>query len=430
MIPTLPNTRRDTWRPILDGSLAERSRTAVQEIVAALPAPSSTEMSDATLAQGAAGLAVLYAYLSRAGYVDGESANEFLERALQAVSGEPMGGSLYGGFVGVAWAMTHLQEQLFDTGEQDPGEAVDEALRSYLKRSPWRNDYDLIGGLVGIGVYLLERLPRPSAVECLELVIERLDETAERQPPHGITWLTSPVLLPPYERADCPTGCYDLGVAHGIPGVIAFLGEACAAGVGREKARPLLDGAVAWLLTQQLPDGADSIFPYWVTPGTLSQPSRLAWCYGDLGIASALLAAARCVGEQAWEREALRIARSAATREFESAGVKDAGLCHGAAGLGHIFNRLFQATGESRFKQAARFWFERTLEMRRHGQGIAGFSAFMPYEDVTQCWVDDSTLLTGAAGIALALLAAVTDIEPEWDRMLLVSNSRLSQAFA
>ena len=29
--------------------------------------------------------------------------------------------------------------------------------------------------------------------------------------------------------------------------------------------------------------------------------------------------------------------------------------------------------------------------------------------------------LTGAAGIALALLAAVSDVEPAWDRVLLVS---------
>jgi hypothetical protein len=30
-------------------------------------------------------------------------------------------------------------------------------------------------------------------------------------------------------------------------------------------------------------------------------------------------------------------------------------------------------------------------------------------------------LLTGAAGIALALLAAVTPVEPAWDKVLLVS---------
>jgi hypothetical protein len=35
--------------------------------------------------------------------------------------------------------------------------------------------------------------------------------------------------------------------------------------------------------------------------------------------------------------------------------------------------------------------------------------------------VADPGILTGAAGVALALLAAATPIEPSWDRMLLVS---------
>ena len=42
-------------------------------------------------------------------------------------------------------------------------------------------DYDLIIGLVGIGVYALERLPRTSARECIELIVDRLDETAVRR---------------------------------------------------------------------------------------------------------------------------------------------------------------------------------------------------------------------------------------------------------
>jgi hypothetical protein len=142
-----------------------------------------------------------------------------------------------------------------------------------------------------------------------------------------------------------------------------------------------------------------------------SSLDRLAWCCGDAGVAAALLVAPRSVNEEEWEREALAIARR----------VKDAGLCHGAAGLGHIFNRLFQATGEAVFREAARYWFERTIEMKLTGQGIAGFSVFMPDEDGTERWVDEPGFLMGAAGIALALLAAATDIEPQWDRTLLVS---------
>jgi hypothetical protein len=136
-------------------------------------------------------------------------------------------------------------------------------------------------------------------------------------------------------------------------------------------------------------------------------------------VAAALLLAARCVGELAWERAALAIALRAAARPPEQAGVRDAGLCHGAAGLGHLFNRLYQASGEPRLAEAARFWFRRTLELRHPGHGIAGFAAFTPERE--ERWVDEPGLLTGAAGIALALLAAATPVVPAWDRMLLVS---------
>lgn len=36
-------------------------------------------------------------------------------------------------------------------------------------------------------------------------------------------------------------------------------------------------------------------------------------------------------------------------------------------------------------------------------------------------WLVDPTFLTGVAGIGLALLGATTDIEPVWDRLLLLS---------
>ena len=136
------------------------------------------------------------------------------------------------------------------------------------------------------------------------------------------------------------------------------------------------------------------------------------------------MVAARCVGEETWEREALAIARGAAARNPETAGVTDAGICHGAAGLGHIFNRFFQTTSEDTFRKAARFWIERTLELRRAGQGIAGYSAYRDTnDDGEEYWEDRVGILEGAAGVALALLAAATGVEPEWDRMLLVSIS-------
>ena len=213
-------------------------------------------------------------------------------------------------------------------------------LEKHLERTPWVEDYDLIVGLVGLGVYALERLPRPAARKCLESVIDRLDEMADRRP-DGITWFTRPEQMSPLTREQFPHGYFNLGVAHGTPGVIALLGAVCAVDVAAGKARALLDGAVAWLLAQELIDDPLSRFPSTIVQGAKPSRSRLAWCYGDLGIAAALLSAARSVGDTAWESEAIKTARIAARRPPDQTGVVDAGLCHGAVGNAHFFNRMF-----------------------------------------------------------------------------------------
>lgn len=423
----------DSWQPILDGDLKEQALEAVQAIADRLHAPPPAIIpfgleeakyrasTEASLGSGVAGLAVLYAHLDWAG-IEGdydETAVRFLEQALDALSSEVLGYSLYGGFTGAAWVTAHLKGHLLDAEDEDPNEQIDNYLRQYLSRSQWSGPYDLIGGLVGLGVYALEQLPHPTAVKCLELIVDHFDAMAERGP-QGITWLSSPEMLIKPQAERFPRGYYDLGVAHGVPGVIAFLGGVCAAGVATTKARALLDGAVHWLLAQQKAEG----FPYWIEPGKESERARLAWCYGDPGIAATLLGAAQSVGETAWRQEALAIARRAVERPTDQSGVTDAALCHGATGLGHVFNRMFQATGEAWLKEAARFWFERALEMRRIGKGIAGFSAWEVVKGGQMAWVDDPGFLGGAAGIALALLAATMPIEPEWDRIMLLSIPR------
>lgn len=72
-------------------------------------------------------------------------------------------------------------------------------------------------------------------------------------------------------------------------------------------------------------------------------------------------------------------------------------------------------------RQAARYWFERALAMRQPDRGVGGFSALRVNENGTRYWENAPGILEGAAGIALALQAATTSIEPAWDRMLLVS---------
>jgi hypothetical protein len=429
------------WQPILTGSLVTCAWEAIEAVAQDLHTPrydvgylpsSVRRAAEAGLPGGAAGIAVFYAHLARARPDAGheESAIRFLEEAIDGVAATPMRAGLHGGFAGVAWAMAHLMDWLLETKGDDPTRSIDAALLERLRQPAWNDDYDLIGGLVGLGVYAVERVTRggsgAAAAACLERVVDHLDALAS-QCPDGITWLTPPEHLEAEDRARCPGGYYNLGVAHGVPGVIGLLGAVLApelapylAPTTVETARRLLDGTVPWLLRQQLDGESGARFAYWVGPGIEPTPARSGWCYGDPGVAAALLGAARQAGEPAWEQDAVAVARFTVARPAQESCVADPGFCHGAAGLGHLFNRIFQATGDPAFAKGARFWFERTLAMRRPGRGIGGFQALARGgPEGAWGWCDAPGLLMGSAGIALALLAAVTPLEPHWDRIFL-----------
>jgi lantibiotic modifying enzyme len=408
------------WRPLVDGALREQTLRVAHALARALEDTLRHRAPDASLATGDTGLALLFTWRDRVNPSEHHAAlaRGLLDDAMEAVASRPMMMGLHAGVSGVAWAVEHLH----GGGAEEEGDAledVDTALAQRLAVSPWTAPQDLITGLVGLGVYALERLPRPDARRCLECVVARLAESAEPCP-EGLTWRTWPRWLPEAQRRELPEGRYDLGVAHGVPGIIAVLAGAVRVGVAEPEARRLLRGAWSWVMAQRLPH-AGRRFPHAIIPGGTPKPTRAAWCYGDPGVSLALFTAARAVREPAWEAEALELAREAARRPLEDAGVKDAPLCHGASGLLHIYNRLHQATGEEVFASAARQWLEHALRQRQPDKGLGGYAFWSQDDQGAPSWVDRPGLLEGTAGIALALLAAASSVEPSWDRVLLMS---------
>lgn len=344
----------------------------------------------------------------------------YLDLAIDGVANQPMSASFFPGFSSVAWAVEHLRARSGSAASEDANSEIDEALRALVQRSPWTGPYELTGGLVGIGVYALERLPRPIAADCLRGVVDRLEDVSERHP-EGVAWRTLPRFLTLATPQQCPNGYFDLGLAHGLPGVISILAAAARSGIASEKSGQMLHAASQWLWAQTLGPEEPSTLPQMASSELPRRASRAAWCYGDPGVAASLVAAADAVADADLMHRAIELARRAAARPLEQCGIVDAPLCHGAAGLGHIFNRLFQSTGRVEFADAAREWFSRALEMRHPGKGIGGYQAAEKRAGGGLDWVSDPSLLTGAAGIALALLAATTSVEPAWDRMLLLS---------
>ncbi|MDP8931697.1 MAG: lanthionine synthetase C family protein [Actinomycetota bacterium] len=413
------------WSILLTGSLSQQTLQTVETIADSI-ATLSPDEQDPSLAGGQAGLALLYAWLARTrGSARAEErAWRCLDRAIDAVATQEMESSLWHGFVGVAWAAEILQRLLDPQGE-DRNEAVDDVVSRLLMRHDlWRAPHDLVDGVTGLGVYALERHPRPLAVECLRYIVERLEASAQHDD-RGIYWWTPATELSPDDREEHPSGLVDLGVAHGVPGAIAVLGAICGIGVESPRAHQLLEGAVSWLRAQAVTTDTGPTYPYSVAPGAEPEPARSAWCYGDPGVAAALLVAARGAQQPAWERAAVELACRAAGRPPAETGIIDAGFCHGTAGLAHLYNRMYQATGEGKLGHAARYWLERTLQFCRLAQSRGGLWV-KGTEDPSEGGWTDLDLMTGAAGIALVLLAATTSLEPLWDRMFLASSPRSS----
>lgn len=395
------------WEPLLDGDLADSATRAARDIAQVV----ATEPADATPTERT----LFWAYASSA--FDEPWAGAAYDQALDDLVAELRRGALHpslynNGLAGMGWVLGHV----LAGDASDALEVIDEAIVRVLDVDRWTSHHDLAQGLVGFGVYFLERLasgPAPIALDGLHRVIAHLDATATRTDA-GATWLSSPDILPPHYHAEWPHGHYDCGLAHGVAGTVALLGRAAAIADAPVRARPLCEDAMRWLAAQRQTPHAHGRFPSMTYPGAEPDRTRAAWCYGDPGVASALWIAAAQLGTDT--ELARATALDVAHREADTAGVLDSGLCHGAAGLAHLLNRYYQASGDAAHREAARGWFTRLLAMRGEG-GVAGFAQWRGKADGFQPIVN---LLEGAAGIALALIAATSSSEPSWDRMLLV----------
>jgi hypothetical protein len=424
------------WRPLVRGTETARLMTVVHAVADALrdpdrlpPARESAGQrafkaavgGDASLASGHAGLALLFVQLLRRTRrpEDLDAAVAHLNRAIELAAGLPYLG-LASGLAGVAFAATQVRRVL-PAGTPDPVAEVDDVILDAVRDEAWHDEYDLIGGLVGLGAVCLERWPAPGAVQGLAHIVRQLERLAEHRG-DGVAWLTPVVRVPVHQRSLAPAGYFNTGAAHGVPAVVALLAAAQARGVGTPATGGLTAAAVRWLLAQRLPAAETSVFPSWVPVGEHPPPpARVAWCYGDAGVAAMLLSAARSADRADWRQAALATARRAAALPEAACGVQDAGLCHGAAGLAHLFQIMHRDTGDPVLARGARTWLRRTLAFRRPGTGVAGFSSWAPDDDGNLHWATDRSLLSGAAGVALALLAAVSRAEPHWNRMLVVA---------
>ena len=397
------------WRPVA-GDLhgATRAIDSIAKLLENPPPIYNGRLVDPALAVSLTsrepGFAVFFSYLHAATGVEAwkQLAVTQIDLAMDAVplalaQRRPF---LAYGVAGLGWAIAHLDGWILE----DVGDGLDDidAMLIELVAADAVTNFALPKGLVGYGVYALERLPRPSAKRLLELVVAKLVALAR---PHGagIAWEMVDDLISEDVRARHPDGIWIRGMFEGTASAVALLAAAEHVGARHDRSREIIDRGLAYV---------------WSSVSTSP-----AWGVGDLGIAAAIVATVD--GPQ---RE-IAIARARALTSIDPPSVSNPNLVVGAAGTALTFQRLHAATGDDAFRIASRAWFERVIALYDETRGGGGFrfwqdpkqAELIPELDVG--WIVDPGLLSGAAGVGLALLAATTTIEPRWDRLMSLSRA-------
>ncbi|MGO1052943.1 lanthionine synthetase C family protein [Crossiella sp. CA198] len=281
-------------------------------------------------------------------------------------------------------------------------------------------DYDMVSGAAGILSYLCGIAdPGPAVRAAAEHLVDYLVWLGA--PPRDLTltrrWLITPDLC--RSDRDYPNGHLNVGLAHGIPGPLAALATAWLAGYQRPGQETALRLTLGWVQALRRTDEHGPVWPSEVPiddTGAETRPSQpadqIAWCYGTAGVAVALLPVAEALGDDSLR--ALAVASfEAVLGRFAEHPVQSPTFCHGIAGV-LVLCLEFAAHGSA----LAADWTPRLLELLL-AQADPELPVLFRDQEKPGVFVDSPSLLSGSAGIALALLAATAPRRPSWFRAFL-----------
>jgi len=383
-----------------------------------------SQKEDIGVLSGDAGIALFHFYYSRL-MNDASIADDGVKVLTSIIEKINNGYNFYtycSGIGGAAWAIQLLEQE--DFVDLDCDELLGELdlflfpSVQGLQHDP--NFYDFLHGILGVAYYFLKRYECTTSSLLKERyrtilldILRLLDQKAIIKG-NTIKWESY------LERKKGIKG-YNLALSHGIPSIINFLSRLVVYKDFKTPASKLLNGALNFVLEFKNKDNDNNVtFPSWVTSdGKKNEYSRLAWCYGDLGVGITLWKAGVVLQNEKYKEEAIAVlTKSANRRDLKEASVEDAGLCHGAYGVMHMYDHMYKETGEKVCKESADFWLDQGLKMAIHTNGLAGY---MKWQGGDQAgWKPEINLLGGVSGIGLAMISYLAPFDTKWNECLLI----------
>lgn len=298
-----------------------------------------------------------------------------------------------------------------------------------MKRSSSSTLHDVIQGISGVGCYALENLSDPRFEQLAYEIIRILVKLCDKILVHGFNvpgWhLLSEDLLNSQGFFKSQNGNFNLGLAHGVSGILAFLSIALLKGVKVEGQENAVNKIAGWLLDWSFEENSMIRWPYQVaweeetgTHPPLAEASRDGWCYGVPGISRALYLAGKAINSPKFTEFAKKAFLQLFNRSYREWGAHGFGLCHGVAGILLIAKIMLKEINED--------LKEKITILENHV--ISSYQPQLPFgfEDIEQVRFPNILktcspgFLDGTAGILLTILTKPED-SFKWYTPLMVS---------
>lgn len=320
----------------------------------------------------------------------------------------------------LSWFIHFLSEKGLIDIDSDYFSEINDSLYEGMSLLLERNEYGCINGAISIALYFYYRYLAgdESLKTYLNSFVDQLMKNRIENE-DSIKWINT-IDYGTFEQG------YNLGIAHGHPGILLFFIKLYAADIKTDSIPNAMIKIANFLLHQKHSLDTHKSFFYDVCSekSTSGRDTRLGWCYGDLSVGYSLLMSSQLLRNKCLYEEAMNILIETTYRkDLKDIGIVDAGLCHGTSGIAHIYDRLYRQTNEQKFKYSALYWYKETIKMAKHESDYAGYE--LPYylseSEKELKEIHNLSFLTGISGVGLSLCSAIYPIEPLWDECLLLS---------
>jgi len=326
------------------------------------------------------------------------------------------------GIGGLAWVVNYFMQRGWLADDADVLEQFDDYLENIGSYYFSKGNYDYLHGGIGIMLYWLER---ETGTEYLTTTLETLQKQA-LQNDKGIYWLSTNFTAKTQEELEAAGKEINFGLSHGMTSIVYLLSKIHQKGICQDICREMIVDTIQFIQNHPSEKDTPCECPSALNVSetgdyTIGLPSRLAWCYGDLGMAVVFLQAGLQLEDNALIEYATALGLKTINRKsFEETMLYDAGICHGTFGVALLYKKLFKCSACLEFEQAADYWLNEGIQHLKTNP-IQNYKS--KYADK---WIEDIGLLTGSAGIGMGILdmlhPEITQTDgTNWDRILLLS---------